>query len=106
LAIHRLEKDEIEFPGSDEFREVDEVGEEEALENLADNLMGPDKQDHLPLCPVADLNDMTENNLDKDKLTDEPERFNDHPEKKVQLEVHLPDEGVPEHHEIDGIVFL
>ena len=75
LAIYRLEKDKVEFPGSNEFGKVDEVGEEEALENLADNLMGSDEQNHLPLCPVADLAHLTENDLDKDQLPDEPERL-------------------------------
>ena len=105
MAIHRLEKDEIEFPGSDEFGEVDEIGEEETLENLADNLMGPHQQNHLPLRPVADLAYLTENDLDKDQLPDKPERFNDHPEEKIQLEIHLPDEGIAEHDAVYGEVF-
>ena len=101
LAIHRLQKDEVEFPGPNEFRQIDKVGKKEPLKDLADNLMGANQEDHLPLRPVANLVDVTEYHLDKDQLADKPKRFHDHPQEKIQLEIHLPNQGVAEHDRVD-----
>jgi hypothetical protein len=106
LAVHRLEQDEIKFSCSNELGEIDEVRVEESLEDLTNNLVRSDEQNHLPLCPVADPIDLTEDDLDKNELSNKPKRFHDHPEKKIQFEIHLPDEGVAQHHEVDGAVFM
>ena len=105
LAVHRLQKDEIEFPGPDKFGQIDQVGIEESLKDLADDLMRSNEQYHLPFRPVADLVYLTENHFDKDELAHKPKRLHDHPEKKIQLEIHLPNKGVTQHHQINGPVF-
>jgi hypothetical protein len=61
------------------------------LKNLADDLVGSDKQDHLPLRPIPDPFHLAENDLDKNELPNKPKCFNDHPEDEVQLEAHLAD---------------
>jgi hypothetical protein len=37
---------------------------------------------------------MTINNFDKNELPGKPENFDQQPEQKVKLKVHLPDQGV------------
>src|SRR5271166_6094444 len=101
LAVHRLQQDKIEFPSPNQFREIRQIGIKERLKNLADDLVGTNKQDHVPLRPVAQRGDLIENHLNEHQLPDEPEQFDDDPEQKVQLEVHLPDERIPQHHEIN-----
>src|ERR1043166_3424569 len=61
LAVDRQNKKRIEFPGSDEFRNIRDVHEEKRLEQLRDHLVSADEQNHLPFRPVADLVDLPEN---------------------------------------------
>ncbi len=100
-----MQQDEIKLPGSNEFGQVDQIDIEESLKDLADDLMGSDEQNHLPLGPVADLVHVTENHINKNQLTHEPKRFNDHPQEKVQLETHIPNDGIAQHHRINSPVF-
>ncbi len=79
LSIYRLQKDEIKFPGPNQLGQIDQIDVEEALKDLADDLVRSDEQNHLPLGPIADLVHVTENYVDKDQLADEPKRLNNQP---------------------------
>jgi hypothetical protein len=105
LRIDRLQQNEIEFAGADQLGQIHQIHIEECLEKLADDLMGSDKQNHLPFCPITYRADLAVNYLDKHQLSDKPERFNDEPQRKIQLEIHLPDQGVAEHDPVDRPVF-
>ena len=105
LPVYRLQQDEIEFPGSNEFRQIDQIDIKESLKDLADDLVGSNEQDHLPLGPIADLVDVTENDVNKNQLTHEPKCLNHQPQEEVELKVHVPDDGIAQHYGIYRPVF-
>ncbi len=74
LRVDGLQQHEVEPPGPDEFGQVGEIGVEERLKDLGDQLMRSDQQDNLPFCPVSDPVNITKDDLDEDDLPDEPKQ--------------------------------
>ena len=72
-----------------------------AWNKLRDDLVRPDKQDHFPFRPVADLVDLAKDDAEEQNLPAEPEHLHDHPENEVGLEAHLADERVAQHDRVD-----
>ena len=101
LTVDRQDEKRIEFSGADQFRDVRDVDEEEGLEQLRDDLMRADEQDHFPFRPVADPVDLTEDDAEEKNLAAKPEHLHDHPENEIRLEAHLANERVAQHDRVN-----
>ena len=101
LGVHRQKQHEVHFSGTNQFGEIGQIHVEESLKELPDQLMCPDEEHHLPFRPVADSPDISKHHLDKNDLPHEPQHLHEHPEKEIELETHLPDQGVAEHDAVD-----
>ncbi len=102
LTVDRQHEQRIEFSRADQFRDIREVDEKKALEDLRDHLVGADKQHHFPFRPVADAIDLSENDAEENNLSAKPKDLDNHPEQEICLETHLANEGVAQH---DGVDF-
>ena len=63
--------------------------------------MRSDQQNDFPFCPVSDPLDVTEDYFNEDDLPDEPKQLDSHPEQKVRLKSHFPNERVAQHDRVD-----
>src|SRR6266480_765290 len=101
LAVDRQHQQRVEFSGADQFRNIGNVDEKKALENLGDHLVGADEKHHFPFRPITDVIYLPENNAEENNLSAEPKDLDDHPQQEVCLEAHFPNEGVAEHDRVD-----
>ncbi len=103
-----FEKKEIESAGANEVGQFDEAGHEKSGEDLLDELVGGDEDDHLVAVPTRDTIDVLIDDADKGELENEPGKFNDDPCKKVSTEGEFAGDGIaeldkPELEEMDKI---
>src|SRR4030095_4194043 len=97
LAVDWQHPNGIQFSGAHELGDVRDVHEKERLEELRDNLVCADQQDHFPFCPVTDAIDISKNDAEKNDLAAEPQNLHHHPQQEVCLKAHVPDERVAQH---------
>src|SRR5215831_5574660 len=102
LAVDWQDQNGIQFSGAHELGNVRDVYEKERLEELRDNLVCADQQDHFPFCPVTNAIDISKNDAEENDLAAEPQNLHHHPQQEVRLEAQVPDERVAQH---DGIDF-
>src|SRR5262249_56285289 len=79
LAVDWQHQNGIQFSGAHELGNVCDVHEKERLEELRDNLVCADQQDHFPFCPVTDAIDISKNDAEKNDLAAEPQNLHHHP---------------------------
>jgi hypothetical protein len=94
LRRGRLGEVEIEPARANQFRKLRQVGHEQHLENLLDQHVGGDQQQHLPLAPARDDVDLQVKKLNEAQLEPEPGQVDDDPEDEVGLEHELAHDGV------------
>src|SRR5438046_4615516 len=102
LTVDWQHQNGIQFSHAHELGNVCDVHEKERLEQLRDNLVCPDQQHHFPLGPVPNVIDGPKNDAEENDLPAKPKNLDHHPQQKVRLETHVPDERVAQH---DGIDF-
>ena len=88
-----FEKKEIEPAGANEVGQFNETGHEKSGEDLLDELVGGDEDDHLVAVPARDTIDVLIDDPDKGELENEPGEFNDDPCKKISAEGELAVDG-------------
>ena len=103
-----LEKEEIESAGANEVGQFNETGHEKSGEDLLDELIGGDEDDHLVAVPTRDTIDVLIDDADKGELENEPGKFNDDPGEKISTEGEFAGDGIaelnkPELEEMDKI---
>jgi hypothetical protein len=101
LRIDRLKQKEVEPTGADELGQIGQVHVKESLKDLGDELMSSDQHNDLPFRPVSNPVHITEDDLDENDLSDEPQQLDSHPKQEVCLESHFADHRVAEHDGID-----
>ncbi len=89
LRRRGLREEEVEFAGADQLRELREVDHDEGLEDLHDEAVGADEQDHAPFAPARHVVDLQIKELDEREAEREPGKLDDDPEDEVRLEHHL-----------------
>lgn len=103
-----FKKKEIESSGANEVGQFNETGHEKSGEDLLDELVGGDEDDHFVAVPTRDTIDVLIDDADKGELENEPGEFNDDPGKKVSTEGEFAGDGIaeldkPELEEMDKI---
>ncbi len=102
-----FEKKEIESAGANEVGQFDESRHEKGGEDLLDELVGGDEDDHFVAVPARDTIDVLIDDADKSELENEPGELNDDPCKKISTEGEFASDGVadlddPEMDEVKG----
>ena len=102
-----LEKEEIESAGANKVGQFNEAGHEKSGEDLLDELVGGDEDDHFVAVPARDTIDVLIDDADKGELENEPGKFNDDPCEKISAEGEFAGDGVadlddPEMDEVKG----
>ena len=102
-----FEEKEIESAGANEVGQFDETGHEKGGEDLLDELVGGDEDDHFVTVPARDTIDVLIDDADKSELENEPGELNDDPCKKISTEGEFAGDGVadlddPEMDEVNG----
>ena len=102
-----FEKEEIESAGTNEVGQFNETRHEKSGEDLLDELVGGDEDDHLVAIPTRDTIDVLIDDADKGELENEPGKFNDDPCEKISAEGEFAGDGVadlddPEMDEVKG----
>jgi hypothetical protein len=95
LGRGRFEENKVQFSISNRFGKLHQAGHQESGEDLLDELIGRDKNDHLGAAPTRDGVDVLVNDIDKSELKNEPGQFHDHPDKKICPEGEFASCGVP-----------
>jgi hypothetical protein len=95
LGRGRFEKNKVQFSISNRFGKFHQAGHQESGEDLLDELIGRNKDDHLGAAPARDGVDVLVNNIDKGELKNEPGQFHDHPDKKIRPESEFASCGIP-----------
>jgi len=81
-----LEKDEIQFSIPDKFGKFDQSGHEKRGEDLLNQLVGGDQNNHFLAAPSGDALHVLVDDTDKSELQDEPGQFHNDPGKKIGTE--------------------
>jgi hypothetical protein len=100
LSIGRT-RSESSFPVRTSSGTLATLVKKKRLEQLRDDLVRADEQDHLPFRPVADLVDLPEDDTEEENLAAKPKHLHDHPEDEIGLETHLADERVAQHDRVN-----
>ena len=89
-----FKKKEIESASANEVGQFNETGHKKSGEDLLDELVGGDEDDHLVTVPARDTIDVLINDADKGELENEPSEFNDDPGEKISAEGEFAGDGV------------
>jgi len=92
LTVDRQHQQRIEFSGADQLRNIGDVDEKKALENLGDHLVGADEKHHFPFRPIPDVINVPEDDTKKNDLPAKPQNLHNHPQEEIRLETQLPNE--------------
>jgi hypothetical protein len=95
LGRGRFEENKVQFSISNRFGKFHQAGHQESGEDLLDELIGRDKNDHLGATPARDGVDVLVNDIDKSELKHEPGQFDDHPDEKICPKGEFASCGIP-----------
>jgi hypothetical protein len=86
LGRSGFEKDEIQFSFPNKFGEFHQPGHEKRGEDLLNELVGGDQNNHFLPAPPSDALHVLVDDTDKSELQDEPSQFDDNPGEKIGTE--------------------
>jgi hypothetical protein len=89
-----FEENKVEFSIPNQFRKFHKSGHEKSSEDLLDELVGCDKDDHLGSAPARDRIDVLIHDADKGELENKPSELDDDPDKKISPERELAGGGI------------
>jgi hypothetical protein len=94
LGWSGFEENKVEFSIPNQFRKFHKSGHEKSSEDLLDELVGCDKDDHLGSAPASDRIDVLIHDADKGELENKPSELDDDPDKKISPEGKLTGGGI------------
>jgi len=89
LGWSGLEENKVEFSVTNQFGKFHKSGHKKSGEDLLDELVGCDEDDHLGSAPASDRIDVLIHDVDKGELKNKPREFDDDPDKKISPEREL-----------------
>jgi hypothetical protein len=89
-----LKENKVEFSVANQFRKFHESGHKKSGEDLLNELIGCDKDDHLGSAPARDRIDVLIHDADKGELENKPSELDDDPDKKISPERELAGGGI------------
>ena len=94
LGWSGLEENKVEFSVANQFGKFHKSGHKKSGEDLLDELVGCDEDDHLGPAPASDRIDVLIHDVDKGELKNKPGKFDDDPDKKISPERELAGGGI------------
>jgi hypothetical protein len=89
-----FEENKVEFSIPNQFGKFNESGHKKSGEDLLDELVGCNKDDHLGSAPASDRIDVLIHDADKGELENKPSELDDDPDKKISPEGKLTGGGI------------
>ena len=84
-----FKENKVEFSVANQFGKFHKSGHKKSGEDLLDELVGCDEDDHLGPAPASDRIDVLIHDVDKGELKNKPREFDDDPDKKISPEREL-----------------
>jgi len=94
LGWSGFEENKVEFSIANQFRKFHESGHKKSGEDLLDELVGCDKDDHLGSAPARNRIDVLIYDADKGELENKPSELDDDPDKKISPKRKLAGGGI------------